>query len=756
MANQPNAAQQQYRWETSGNVLQAVVHAKGVRAKTKAYMRASWNAKTQSPFTDNTTGVARLLRLMNSNKAASIWDALFLKNPDKQKPVREIQERPPTNRGADRGADRKIAAITLGALRAIRIDAAYTRSAVDDLSNTVDDLADNVKDIKSLIMPKKIMARGQAFTDEWGRENSKQSGKIQLAHYNPLAPAESQFLKSKSVTPKGWRKGLTVHGGPTSTPIERGFMESAIRQAAIQTAILTLKIEKKDREKAELKKKHVYKDPKESDPRVKNDPILAFFTKIDKRLNKIEEMLEDGVGGSGSLLDAAAAGAAGGLGVGAAAAIAAAIGSNLLPFLLGLLPMAFMYKFTKWAEEADINNPGNNPIALMGYFGKQGADWYNDKTGNTKKWKDREAKNAAAGRTRGGIASAKGPSIDESIAIYDARANNPKSTEKERSAAARVRDTFIDQKLERAVGKPMSKPVAPTEVETMPEEIMFDSDTWDENYQQQQPQTITTKRVGRRSTGRLAHKKPTSSGEDDIKNQIKEHEGLRLEAYRDTAKERNWTIGYGHFLGKSVPEEYKNGITKEEADALFEEDYKIHREAASQIPGFDKLNRNGKRALINLTFNMGPEWWKGKMVGGKRKGEWKKFIKAMSQPVPDIEMAARSLESSAWHDQVKSRAPVVISDLRAGLAPDSHNGLTPVSRTAALEMDQDSRIVQTASTYGGGASQVTTVAPVVVNNNQQNTTMANRPLTPATSITKDPSLIRTALRDMMHPIFTGG
>lgn len=759
MANQPNAAQQQYRWETSGNVLQAVIHAKGIRAKTKAYVRASWNAKTQSPFTDNTTTIARFLRLMDSNKAASIWDALFLKNPDKPRAT-QTQTQTPSTRTAGGGGgrtgstvDRKIMALTLGTLRAIRIDTAHTRRAVDDMGNSVDDMADDINDIKSLIMPKKIMARGQTYTDEWGRENAKQSGKIQLAHYNPLAPAESQFLKSKSVTPKGWRKGLTVHGGPTSTPIEKGFMESAIKQAAIQTAILTLKIEKKDREKAELKKKNVYKDPKESDPRVHNDPILGFFTKIDKRLHKIEEMLEDGVGKKGDSLleDAAEIGLGAGLGAGGAGA-AGAVGGRLLGSLgsLGLasIPLAGLWLAKEMAEKAMkfVEGGGNidtydgwNPFIQTAKVGRKFADKYNK--GREEEWKKKEQKNAAAGRTRGGIASSKGPSMDESIAQLNIQANNPKATEAERAAAARVRDSLRYQRDERAAGVPMGGPLAPTFAETgIPkptgtiQRVVLGTG---------KPSSIPAEGMAFLDALSI----PESGGRYDAIvgdggfggppriTDFSDHPhvaGVGLKGGKwtrvDDPNRDNWSTAAGRYqiTGKTWDRlKAKYGFKDFSPQSQDEAAWNLARDDYKSRTGknLEDALRSGNFTSISDSLN---KTWTSLAGGSEQqpKGSSSATQKRYQEALPQ-----RIAQNGLYHG----------------------GGLAPVTRNAALEMDRDSRVVQTASTYG--VSQAT-VTPVVVNNNQQNNTVARRPLTPATTVSKDPSLVRTALRDAVHPVFT--
>ena len=95
------------------------------------------------------------------------------------------------------------------------------------------------------------------------------------------------------------------------------------------------------------------------------------------------------------------------------------------------------------------------------------------------------------------------------------------------------------------------------------------------------------------------------------KEMIKEHEGLELKVYLDT--EGNPTVGYGHMIDADSPEDIRNlevgdSITNERADQLFEQDFSEHLFAAQQLPGFFEASRRQQAALIDLTFNMGPNF----------------------------------------------------------------------------------------------------------------------------------------------------
>lgn len=135
---------------------------------------------------------------------------------------------------------------------------------------------------------------------------------------------------------------------------------------------------------------------------------------------------------------------------------------------------------------------------------------------------------------------------------------------------------------------------------------------------------------------------------------IARHEGRRNRPYKDSRG--LWTVGIGHLIGNgtSLPAEMNREFSDAEIDQMFSEDYKHHAEAAAKIPGYDKINDQGKLALIDLTFNMGPVWYK----------KWPNFTKAMAEG--NYEQAAASLQQSAWYGQVGRRAPEIVALIKGG------------------------------------------------------------------------------------------
>tara|TARA_A100001515_G_scaffold39206_2_gene30882 strand:+ start:413 stop:3220 length:2808 start_codon:yes stop_codon:yes gene_type:complete len=129
------------------------------------------------------------------------------------------------------------------------------------------------------------------------------------------------------------------------------------------------------------------------------------------------------------------------------------------------------------------------------------------------------------------------------------------------------------------------------------------------------------------------------------KRMIKEHEGLRLDKYSD--KFGNPTIGYGHLVtpNSKIP----NTISKAYANQLFEKDYRHHKRAAQSIPGYDKMSLQQKAAMIDLTFNMGPQWYQEfpLMMAAIQKGDYK--------------TAGAELKNSLYYNQVGRRGPVTVA-----------------------------------------------------------------------------------------------
>lgn len=167
-----------------------------------------------------------------------------------------------------------------------------------------------------------------------------------------------------------------------------------------------------------------------------------------------------------------------------------------------------------------------------------------------------------------------------------------------------------------------------------------------------------------------------ASDDKSIMEMIKKHEGVRTKPYKDSLG--LWTVGVGHLIGdgKTLPPEMNREFTMAEVDAMFIKDYKHHKEAAQKIPGYDKTNLNGKAALIDLTFNMGPTWFK----------KWPNFTKSAS--TGDGQGAASSLENSKWYTQVGNRARTIVSMMRSGFSGQNNQDTQMAASTRTSTMSE--------------------------------------------------------------------
>ena len=135
-----------------------------------------------------------------------------------------------------------------------------------------------------------------------------------------------------------------------------------------------------------------------------------------------------------------------------------------------------------------------------------------------------------------------------------------------------------------------------------------------------------------------------------LMKQIKDHEGKRLEVYKDTVGKD--TIGYGHLVQPG--EDFSGGITDQQADEMFDRDFESHLKGARQTPGYNLADQTRKGAMVDLAYNMGPSWHK----------KWPSFSAAAT--AGDWETAADELVNSKWYGQVGKRAPTIVNMIRTG------------------------------------------------------------------------------------------
>lgn len=132
----------------------------------------------------------------------------------------------------------------------------------------------------------------------------------------------------------------------------------------------------------------------------------------------------------------------------------------------------------------------------------------------------------------------------------------------------------------------------------------------------------------------------------DLANKLlKQHEGLKLKAYKDT--EGKTTIGFGRNLDQV-------GISLEEANMLLDNDIDIAEKELRKQAFYKKLNIVRQTAVIDMVFNLGYT----KFLG------FTKFISYLDQG--KYEAASKEMLRSKWAKQVGQRANNLSEMIRTG------------------------------------------------------------------------------------------
>lgn len=144
------------------------------------------------------------------------------------------------------------------------------------------------------------------------------------------------------------------------------------------------------------------------------------------------------------------------------------------------------------------------------------------------------------------------------------------------------------------------------------------------------------------------------------KQLIKDHEGCRLTAYKDSLG--YWTVGYGHLL-LQTREWYGFTITQEEANRLFEADFKSHvLELTSDFPWIIFLDDVRQAVLCDMCFNLGVAPFDND--GYK---DWPIFVGQVKEGA--YTEAAQNMRSTLWAKQVKGRAVRLAEMMETGRWP---------------------------------------------------------------------------------------
>lgn len=137
--------------------------------------------------------------------------------------------------------------------------------------------------------------------------------------------------------------------------------------------------------------------------------------------------------------------------------------------------------------------------------------------------------------------------------------------------------------------------------------------------------------------------------QDKLHKELIRDEGIELTLYRDSLGYP--TIGVGHLIKKG---ESFTSITHTQALEILDKDVAIAERNLNTIyPRWSELDEVRKRAMLNLSFNLG-----GKLA------QFKRFLHSLS--LGNFERAADQLIQSKWFGQVKLRGPRIVHAIRTG------------------------------------------------------------------------------------------
>ena len=367
-----DALEQSRQGNIQKGVSGAMMQGGGPLRRAWAGAKAWKEERSKSPWLDRSTevkqdviskNISALFRLTGRTKQAEWIDRFTVTQRKKEEKEAKKEQK----------KEAKVVDTTKREMSTVRGSLIRIERDISILNAAVLDTRDDVGDIKKMLMPTNLVASGEG--ERYGEE--------QFVQYNPLAPKGAQFLKQQSLE----IDGEPVRGKLINRAPDEEFMESAIRMAAVETASTVLRVQRKDEERknrteARLSRRRTnlandtwaYSDPTE--------PDRDFMRKLTGEWGgKAEEVDEEG------LLDDIAEGVIGGA-IGATApglikgiftkllGAGGAVASMFGPAIAAAAPLAFMGLFTKWADEADINNPGSNPLAVLGAWAlKKSQEW---------------------------------------------------------------------------------------------------------------------------------------------------------------------------------------------------------------------------------------------------------------------------------------------------------------------------------------------------------------------------------------------
>ena len=138
---------------------------------------------------------------------------------------------------------------------------------------------------------------------------------------------------------------------------------------------------------------------------------------------------------------------------------------------------------------------------------------------------------------------------------------------------------------------------------------------------------------------------------EELKEQIKEHEGFVPRTYKDSLGKR--TIGFGHLCVEPEQWDDDKEYTREELERVFDKDFDEALKNAESLIGKRSINFIAKQVIIEMVFQLG--------IGGV--GKFKKMWSALDNE--DYGEASFQMMDSLWAKQTPNRAEKLSQKMRS-------------------------------------------------------------------------------------------
>ena len=138
---------------------------------------------------------------------------------------------------------------------------------------------------------------------------------------------------------------------------------------------------------------------------------------------------------------------------------------------------------------------------------------------------------------------------------------------------------------------------------------------------------------------------------EELKEQIKKHEGFVPRTYKDSLGKK--TIGFGHLCVEPEQWDDDKEYTREELERVFDKDFDEALKNAESLIGKRSINFIAKQVIIEMVFQLG--------IGGV--GKFKKMWLALDKE--DYGEASFQMMDSLWAKQTPNRAEKLSQKMRS-------------------------------------------------------------------------------------------